>query len=304
MPSQQRVSWIGLGRMGTPMARFILQAGYPLTVWSRSPASRRGLVADGAAEAASAGECAAAADVIFCSVSDDAALAEVALGAQGVLARAARGAIFAEASTVSAEISAQIAREAQARGIEYLRMPISGNAASARTGNVTVLVSGPAQAWVRAKPIVETFSKAQVYLGPGEEARYMKLVVNALIVNFAQSMAEALALGRKAGLDWNVMLDTLAESTLGSPWLKVKAGLLKQRDFSPTMTTRLILKDIDLMLAAARTHEVPMPLTANTRQLMQMAVGAGYGEDDYMAAIKLAEQQAGLTDLPSRDSKT
>jgi 3-hydroxyisobutyrate dehydrogenase-like beta-hydroxyacid dehydrogenase len=288
MPSQQRVSWIGLGRMGTPMARFILQAGYPLTVWSRSPASRRGLVADGAAEAASAGECAAAADVIFCSVSDD----------------APRGAVFAEASTVSAEISAQIAREAQARGIEYLRMPISGNAASARTGNVTVLVSGPAQAWVRAKPIVETFSKAQVYLGPGEQARYMKLVVNALIVNFAQSMAEALALGRKAGLDWNVMLDTLAESTLGSPWLKIKAGLLKQRDFSPTMTTRLILKDIDLMLATARTHEVPMPLTANTRQLMQMAVGAGYGEDDYMAAIKLAEQQAGLTDLPSRDSKT
>jgi 3-hydroxyisobutyrate dehydrogenase-like beta-hydroxyacid dehydrogenase len=299
MPSQPRVGWIGLGRMGTPMARFILQAGYPMTVWSRSAGSRRGLVTEGAGEAASAAQCAASADVIFCSVSDDAALSAVALGPQGVLAHARRGAVFAETSTVSAEASEQVARDAQARGIEYLRMPISGNAASARTGNVTVLVSGPADAWARIKPVVESFSKAQVYLGPGEEARYMKLVVNALVVNFAQSMAEALALGRKAGLDWSVMLDTLAESTLGSPWLKLKAGLLKQRDFSPTMTTRLILKDIDLMLAAARTHEVPMPLTANTRQLMQMAVGAGYGEDDYMAAIKLAEQQAGLSDLPS-----
>jgi 3-hydroxyisobutyrate dehydrogenase-like beta-hydroxyacid dehydrogenase len=283
--------------MGTPMAGFIYKAGYPLTVWSRSAGSRRNLTGQGAAEAAGVAACAAASDVIFCSVSDDTALAEVALGPQGILANAPRGSILAETSTVSGEISAQLAREAEARGIHYLRLPISGNAASARTGNVTVLVSGPAEAWARIKPVVETFSKAQVYLGAGEEARYMKLVVNALIVNFAQSMAEALALGRKSGLDWGLMLDTLAESTLSSPWLKLKAGLLKQRDFNPTMTTRLILKDIDLMLAAARTHEVPMPLTANTRQLMQMAVGCGFGEEDYMAAVKLLEQQSGLGDI-------
>jgi 3-hydroxyisobutyrate dehydrogenase-like beta-hydroxyacid dehydrogenase len=300
MPSHPRVGWIGLGRMGTPMAGFILQAGYPLTVWSRSAASRRRLVAQGAAEAEGVQACAAAAEVIFCSVSDDAALAAVLLGPQGVLASAPRGAIVAETSTVSPEASIQVAREADTRGIAYLRLPISGNAASARTGDVTVMVSGPAQAWNRIKPVVETFSKAQIYLGAGEEARYMKLVVNALVVNFAQSMAEALALGRKAGLEWDVMLEALAESTLASPWLKVKTGLLKQRDFSPTMTTRLILKDIDLMLSSARTHEVPMPLTANTRQLMQMAVGAGYGEEDYMAAIKLAERQAGLPDLPAK----
>jgi 3-hydroxyisobutyrate dehydrogenase-like beta-hydroxyacid dehydrogenase len=303
MASQTRVSWIGLGRMGTPMASFIHKAGYPLTVWSRSAASRNALVAQGAAEAAGIASCAAASEVIFCSVSNDDALAEVALGPKGILANAQRGAILAETSTVSAEISREVAREAQARGIHYVRLPISGNAASARTGNVTVLASGPADAWARIKPVVETFSKVQVYLGAGEEARYMKLVVNALIVNFAQSMAEALALGRKSGLDWNLMLDTLAESTLSSPWLKLKAGLLKQRDFTPTMTTRLILKDIDLMLAAARTHEVPMPLTANTRQLMQMAVGVGFGEEDYMAAVKLLEQQSGLGDLPGENER-
>jgi 3-hydroxyisobutyrate dehydrogenase-like beta-hydroxyacid dehydrogenase len=298
MPSQLRVSWIGLGRMGSSMASLILQAGYPLLVYSRSKASRQGLVSQGAAEAGSLAECAAPADCIFCSLSDDAALAQVALGPQGVLAHARRGAIFAETSTVSTQISAQVAQEADARGIDYLRLPISGNAASARTGNVTVLVSGPQAAWLRIKPVVEAFSKAQVYLGTGEEARVMKLVVNALVVNFAQTMAEALTLGRKAGLDWDLMLDTLAQSTLASPWLKLKAGLLKQRDFSPTMTTRLILKDLDLMLSAARTHEVPMPLTASTRQLLQMTVGAGFGEDDFLATIKLAEQQAGLPDLP------
>jgi 3-hydroxyisobutyrate dehydrogenase-like beta-hydroxyacid dehydrogenase len=143
--------------------------------------------------------------------------------------------------------------------------------------------------------VVQTFSNAQVYLGSGEEARVMKLVVNALVVNFAQAMAEALALGRKSGLDWNLMLDTLAQSTLTSPWLKAKVALLKPRDFTPTMTTRLLLKDVDLMLATARTTGVPMPLTAATRQLMQTVIGAGYGDEDYTASIKLAEQVSGLS---------
>ena len=294
MASLPTVGWIGAGRMGLPMAGFILKAGYPVVVFSRSAASRQKLVAQGAREAATAAECARGADVVFSSVSDDAALREVALNEQGVLANARRGAIFVDTSTVSAEVSAEVDAVAQRHGIAYLRVPISGNAASAQTGNVTALVSGPKAAWDQVQPIVASFSKGQTYLGSGEEARVMKLVVNALVVNFAQAMAEALTLGRKAGLDWNVMLDTLAESTLTSPWLKAKVALMKPRDFTATMTGRLILKDIDLMLAAARRSEVAMPLTARTRELMQRLVDEGYGEEDYMAAIKLAEKQAGL----------
>ena len=122
----------------------------------------------------------------------------------------------------------------------------------------------------------------------------MKLVVNSMVVTMSQGMAEALALGRKAGLEWEVMLDTLANSTIASPWLKAKVELMRPRDFRPTMTARLILKDMDLMLAAARLHEVPMPLTALTRQMVQALVGEGLGEEDYMALIKLAEKQAGI----------
>jgi 3-hydroxyisobutyrate dehydrogenase-like beta-hydroxyacid dehydrogenase len=212
-----------------------------------------------------------------------------------VLANARRGSIFVETSTVSADVSAEIDREAQRRGVAYLRVPISGNAASAQHGEVTALVSGPQAAWNAAKPVLEAFSQAQVYLGTGEQARYMKLVANAIVVNTAQAMAEALALGRKAGLEWNLMLDTLAQSTIASPWLKAKVGLLKQRDFTPTMTARLILKDIDLMLAAAAANGVPMPLTAVTREMMQVLIGGGYGKEDYMAIVKLSEQQSGLS---------
>ncbi len=294
MAAQPLIGWIGAGRMGVPMAGFIMKAGYPLSVYSRSPASRQKLLAQGAREAASVAACASEADVVFSCITDDKALREVALSPGGVLANARRTAIYVDTSTVSPEASADVAREAQARGIAYLRIPISGNAASARTGNVTALVSGPREAWQSVQPIVQSFSTAQVYLGANDEARVMKLVVNLLVYAAAQSMAEALALGRKAGLDWNVMLDTLGQSTLASPWLKAKVALMKPRDFTPTMTSRMILKDLDLMLESARSLEVSLPLTASIRQIAQALVGQGHGEEDYMALIKLAERQAGL----------
>ncbi len=292
------VGWVGVGRMGRALGGLLVHAGYPLVVWSRSAASRRVLAERGAAEAASPADCARASAVLFTSLSDDAAVREVVLGAEGVLAGAAPATILAETSTISGELSAELAEEAERAGVSYLRMPISGNAASAERGEVTALVSGPREAWETARPVVEAFSSAQVYLGPGEEARVMKLVVNAIVVSTAQSLAEALALGRKAGLDWVPMLRTLAASTIASPWLKAKAELLETRDFTPTMTTRLILKDMDLVLASAREHGVPMPVAAATRQLLQALVGEGGAEEDYVSLVRLAERHSGIATEP------
>jgi len=294
MSTKPTIGWIGAGRMGAAMASFILKAGYPLSVYSRTAASRAKLVALGAVDTESVAQCTRGAEVIFACVSDDAALREVALGEAGVLHNAATHAVFADTSTVSSEVSAEIARAAEQRALAYLRMPISGNAASAVKGEVTVMVSGPQVDWLRVQPVTQTFSKAQLYLGQGEEARVMKLVVNSMVITMAQGMAEALTLGKKAGLDWNVMLDTLAQSTIASPWLKAKCALMKPRDFNPTMTSRLIMKDVDLILGAARGAEVPMPLTATTRQLLQALIGEGCGEEDYMALIKLMEKQSGI----------
>jgi 3-hydroxyisobutyrate dehydrogenase-like beta-hydroxyacid dehydrogenase len=300
MGASQVIGWIGAGRMGVPMAGFLLKAGYSVLVYSRSATGRDQLVAQGARAAATIAACAREADVVFSCIPDDDALREIALGPDGVLATIQPGAIFVDTSTVSAEVSAEVGNEATRRGIVYLRMPISGNAVSARTGDVTVFVSGPEAAWNSVRPVVRTFSKEQIYLGDGELARYLKLVVNAIVVITAQGLAEALALGRKAGLPWDAMLDAIGQSTIASPWLKAKAGLVKARDFTPTMTTHLALKDIDLMLAAARSNDVSMPLTAMTRQLMQAVIGEGVGDEDYMALVKLAELQSGLsTEHPS-----
>ena len=294
MTRRDLVGWIGAGRMGVPMAGFILAAGYPVVVWSRSPAGRARLVQRGAREASGTAECARAAGLVFTCVPDDGALREVALGPDGVLANAGPGTILADTSTVSVELSAEIARDPSLRESAYLRAPISGNAASAQLGQVTALVSGPEAAWNEARPVVEAFSSAQVYLGTGEEARVMKLVINAVVVSTATVLAEALTLGRKAGLDWGSMLDTLGESTIASPFLRAKLGRLEHRDFTPTMTARLILKDLDLILATAGAGGVPMPVTAVTRELIQALVDEGYAEEDYMALVKVSERQSGL----------
>lgn len=290
--ARPRLGWIGAGRMGTAMAGFLLREGYPVAVYSRTPESRRRLVERGAHEACSPKACATDAAVVFTCVSDDAALREVVEGPTGLLA--ARPGIFVDTSTVSTEGSATIARACAAAGIPYLRIPVSGNAASAQRGQVTLLVSGPADAWAVVEPIVACFSTKRVYLGSGEEARAMKLVINALIVNLAQAMAEALTLGRKSGLPWDTLLDAVAQSTLASPFLSAKTASLKARDFTPTMTARLILKDIDLMLSAAERLAVDMPLTSATRARMVELVESGQGEADYMAAVQLAERRAGL----------
>src|SRR5689334_3088054 len=189
MASLPNIGWIGAGRMGVPMAGFILKAGYPLAVYSRSAASRQKVVALGAREASSAADCARAADIVFSSLPDDDTLRAVMIGPAGVLQAMRIDAVLVETSTVSAKVSAQLAQEAAQRAIAYLRVPISGNAISAQRGEVTAMVSGPQDAWNRVKPVVQTFSTGQLYLGGGEEARHMKLVVNSLVVNFAQSLA-------------------------------------------------------------------------------------------------------------------
>jgi 3-hydroxyisobutyrate dehydrogenase-like beta-hydroxyacid dehydrogenase len=288
------IGWLGVGKMGLPMAGFLVQAGYRVTAFDPVTAQVERLVAVGGHAAPSLSAAVGDANVVFSSLPDDAALLGVALGDGGLLSELRTGTIYVDTSTVSPGASARVAEAATARGIPYLRMPVSGNANSAKAGQLTALVSGSRAAWEQVKPAVEKFSTAQVYVGDAEQARYMKLVINLLVANTAALMAEALALGRKGGIEWETMLDGLAASTLASPWLKAKTQYLKTRDFTPTFTVPQILKDVDLMLAAGAADGVPLPLTALTRQLMQGVIGAGWGDEDFIAIVKQVEAQSGL----------
>jgi 3-hydroxyisobutyrate dehydrogenase len=288
------IGFIGIGRMGSPMARFMLQGGLKLTVCDPNPEMVKKAVSHGATAAASIAECAKASDVVFSSLPNDAILRAGALGEGGIVASLKPGGIYIDTSTVSPAISAEIAQAAGARGIQYVRMPVSGNSNSAEAGELTALVSGPAEAWKKIEPMVEKFTVARVYVGDAEQARYMKLVINLVVANTASVLAEALALGRKGGLEWSTMLDGLSASTVGSPWIKAKAKLLKTRDFTPTFTPDQISKDIDLMLDAGDALGIPMQLTSATRQMMKATNADGYADEDFIAVVKMLERLSGL----------
>jgi 3-hydroxyisobutyrate dehydrogenase-like beta-hydroxyacid dehydrogenase len=282
-----RIHFIGVGKMGLPMASHFLAAGHALSVAdpdeSRLAMARAaGLVVDdGIAQA----------DVIFSSLPHDAALLAVA---DQVTTSARRGSVFVDTSTVSQRASAAVAALCTAAGIDYLRTTVSGNNKMAEGAQLTVMASGPRAAYDQLQPVLKLLGPNQFYLGEAEQARLMKLVVNLLIAQTSAMLAEGLALGRKGGLDWQDMWAVLGASAVGSPILKAKSLQLSARDFTPTFTVEQMVKDLDLIVGEGKASHVPLAQTAMTLQLMHAAIAQGDGLDDYAAVIKSVERSAGL----------
>lgn len=297
MASKPTVGWLGLGKLGLPIAVRIAEAGYRIA--GHDPATARLGLAQQRGIVAAGLEGAAGQDIVFSCLPDDRALLEAALGERGLLRSIRRGTIYVEASTVSPQASAKVADAAAPLGVAYLRLPISGNASIAHTGNLTCFASGPRAAFDTAQEVLAAFTRAQIYLGEGEEARYAKLAVNLMLAATAVMMGESLALARKGNIGWNDMLDVLADSAAASPMVRYKVGPLAERDFSSTFSCHQMAKDLDLILDAARAAGVPMPLTALTRETYAAIIGRGGGEDDFIAPVRHTEWLAGL-DEPTK----
>jgi 3-hydroxyisobutyrate dehydrogenase-like beta-hydroxyacid dehydrogenase len=282
-----RIHFIGVGKMGLPMASHFLAAGHSLSVTDRDEsrlamARAAGLaVLDGIAEA----------EVVFSSLPHDAALLAVAAE---VASTVRNGSLFVDTSTVSQRASAEVAVLCAAAGIDYLRTTVSGNNKMAEAAQLTVMASGPRSAYDRLQPVLKLLGPHQFYLGDAEQARLMKLVVNLLIAQTSAMLAEGLALGRKGGLDWQDMWAVLGASAVGSPILKAKSVQLSERDFTPTFTVEQMVKDLDLIIGEGKACHVPLAQTAMTLQLMHAAIAQGDGLDDYAAVIKAVERSAGL----------
>ena len=287
------VCFLGVGKMGLPMAGHLAAAGHDVTV-SDPSAERRALArAQHLRVAEDAGRALAQAEFVFSSLPHDAALLDVA----ALVAGAARaGSIYIDTSTVSPRASANAARLLEERGIDYLRCTVSGNNKMAEAAQLTVMASGPRAAYDAALPLLRTFGPNHFYLGQAEQARLMKLVVNLMIAQTSAMLAEALTLGRKGGLDWQAMWQVLTASAVASPIVKAKAVQLSARDFTPTFTVEQMIKDIDLILDAGQANHVPLLQTAMTHKLMHAAVNQGDGLDDYAAIIKVLERGACLPD--------
>ena len=266
--------------MGTAVAERLLDAGYDLAVYNRSPEKTGPLAARGASVAESPEALAAAADVVLTSVSDDDALEAVAAA---VAAAARPGTVLADLSTVSPGASARVAALAERASLLYLRAPVSGNPSVVRAGNLSFIVSGPEAALERAEPVLLAIGPTIHQVGDGEQARIVKLAINLVIAGLAQLMAEALVLGEASGVSRAALLETMGSSAAGAPFVRYKTEPLLRDDYSATFTTSLMEKDMDLVLDAAGAAGVQLPLATEIKALVRSAIEAGYGDDDFMA---------------------
>ncbi|MGO4712848.1 NAD(P)-dependent oxidoreductase [Bradyrhizobium sp. 2TAF24] len=288
------IAWIGVGKMGLPMAARLVAAGHPVIGYDPSRERLVAGQAQGIQPAASAAEAVSGRNVVFTSLPDDAALRATVLADGGLLQTMPSGAVLIETSTVSAEISAEAAAAAQGRGIVYLRVPVSGNASIAHTGALTCFVSGPKAAFEAVRPLLAAITRAQTYLGEAEEARFAKLAVNLMIAVSAGMMAESLALARKGGIAWQDILQVLDDSAIASPMVKYKTAPLRTRDFLSTFSCRQMAKDLDLILSAGHSVGVPLQLAAQVRETYGSLVAQGDGETDFIATVRHVERLSGL----------
>lgn len=288
------VGFIGIGKMGLPMAALIAKAGHAVTAFDQSAARLREAREQGIATAASIADAVSGRSVVITSLPDDAALRAVMPGSTGLIGAMAPQSILIDTSTVSAEASIDVDKAAQARGVAYLRAPVSGNASIVHTGALSCFVSGPRDAFERARPLLASFTRVQTYLGPSEEARYAKLAVNLMIAVSAAMMAESLALARKGGIAWQDILNVLDESAVASPMVKYKTAPLRSRDFNSTFSCKQMAKDLDLVIGAGHLVGVPLQLAAQVRETYGALIAQGEGDADFIATVSHLERLSGL----------
>ncbi len=289
-----KVGWVGTGNMGSPMSRCLIGAGADVAVFDPAADNMAASVAAGARAGSSNHDVAGDAAFVFSMIPDDDVLRAVALGDGGVLSAMQPGSIYVDMSTVSPEVSIEVASAAAAAGIGYLRAPVSGSTLLADTGNLTIMASGLEADYGRCEPLFGAISAIRYYVGADEQARYMKLVLNLLAASTIAALAEATTFGRKGGLDWNVMLDVIGDSVVASPIVKYSLPPLKARDFSPAFSTDLMAKDMGLICEAAAGVGVPTEIADAVRRLYVATVEGGQGADNLTAAIRQMERQVGL----------
>ncbi len=292
--SKPHVGFVGIGKMGLPMVEHLRRAGYDVTVFDLNPVNLEPARHAGCHVAQTLGGCASQADVLFSSMPNDGAL-DAITGAGGIFDHLKKTAIYVDTSTVSPALSARVAERAAAAGVAYVRTAVSGNPVTARAAALTVMASGPSDAYERVKPLLETFGKTHFYLGAGEQARVLKLVINLMIAGTAGLLAEALVLGEKGGLEWGQMLEIIGKSAAGSPMVGYKVPPLTVRDYTSTFSGFQMIKDLDLILGEGARSGVPLALTAQMRQMYEAICAQGDGELDYISTVRLVERLAGIS---------
>jgi 3-hydroxyisobutyrate dehydrogenase len=298
----QKIGWIGTGRMGAPMAERLLKAGHDVTIWNRTRAKAEPLAAKGGKVADKLSDLAAC-DVVFSIVSTGKDLEQVYFGKDGVLSGGKTPALVVDCSTISVDDSVAIRSKLKERGAEYVAAPVSGNAKVIKAGKLSSVVSGSEAACKAIIPLMEVVAPQGVsYVGEADLARVCKIAHNVMLGVVIENLIEITLLVNKMGVPRHAFLAFLNNGVMGSMFTRYKSPALVNLDWTTTFTPELLRKDLDLGLELGREMDVPMPVTAATREVLQSHFGAAtlqknpeeYLQKDFAALIETMALAAGM----------
>jgi len=283
------IGFIGLGTMGTSMARKLLNCGHAVTVWARRPEAMSPLLAAGAAAGESAAHVAADCQIIMTMVTDTRAVEEVVLGAQGIARGARPGTLMIDHSTIDPDGARRIAGELQARGVEMLDAPVSGGSAAAEAGALAIMVGGSAAALDRARPVLSCYAKRIVYIGPSGAGQVAKACNQICTIVNQLGAAEAMLLAERAGVDPRAVAEAVMGGFGASRMLELQAPKMIARDFEGKVESRLHHKDIRIVLDLARAFGIELPASAAAADVLERLQRRGGARLDSAAVFSVLD---------------
>jgi 3-hydroxyisobutyrate dehydrogenase-like beta-hydroxyacid dehydrogenase len=292
---KQSIGWIGAGgRMGFAMAKRLIESGCDVKVYNRTRSKVEALAELGAEIVDSPADLRDR-DIVFSSVSTSKDLLAVTTGSGGVLGARQSPRLFIDCSTVSEEASREIREAAAKLGTRMLSAPVSGNAKVVKAGQLTIVASGPKDAFDIAEPYLAALGAGVTYVGEGERARIVKICHNLMLGVVAQCLAEITVLAEKSGVPRHAFLAFLNSSVVGSQFTRYKTPAFVNLDLTPTFTPVLLRKDLELGLSAGKSLGVPLPLTQLTRDIVDGVVNAGHTDCDFAVLLHEQAKASGLT---------
>jgi 3-hydroxyisobutyrate dehydrogenase len=300
----QRIGWIGMGRMGFPMAERLLKAGYDVSIWNRTRAKAEPLAAHGGKVVDRLADLAGV-DVLFSIVSTGKDLDEVYFGKDGVVpgGKGKAPPIVVDCSTIAVDESAGLRKRLRAAGADFISAPVSGNAKVINAGKLSAVASGTEAAFRQVEPMIQVFAPNGVsYVGEGELARVCKIAHNVMLGVVIENLIEITLLANKMGVPRHAFLSFMNNSVMGSTFTRYKAPALVNLDWTTTFTPELLRKDLDLGLELGRENDVPMPVTSAARDMLQSHFGAAtlkpdpekYLQGDFAALLETMALASGM----------
>ncbi|HEY4906543.1 MAG TPA: NAD(P)-dependent oxidoreductase [Candidatus Acidoferrum sp.] len=295
------VGLIGLGGMGTGLAKSLLRAGHRVTVFNRTRSRAEALRADGATVASTSAE-ASRTGIVMTMLADDAALESQVFGDGGILASLPHGGVHISCSTISVALSDRLTAAHSAAGQDFVSCPVFGRPEAAEAGRLAVVAAGPSHVVERCKPLFESFGPKLLVIGEKPSlANVVKLSGNFLIASVLESLSEALAFARKSGVDPAVLTDFLTSTLFDAPVYKIYGGLIVAGNYDKVgFALPLGLKDIRLVMQAAESQSVPMPIASVVRDRFLTAMARGNANKDWSALGLIAMQDAGLAQISDK----